>query len=467
MPFSSQTEHGKREAWKIWEWVGDPYLTFLRCLSGLVKVADVKQKIEGLQGFAAAQQKLIHAGKVLKDDSTLATYSVKENDFLVVMVTKPKAAKPAATPAPAPAAVPASTPAAAAAAPAATPAPAVAAPSTSAASSSSSATAAAVSTPSAAPAATASSSTSAAEGGLVAGEQMSATVQQLCDMGFPEDQVRSALRAAFNNPERAVEYLMTGIPEQATAPPPAATAPSTGAGGAEDPNNSLEALRNHPQFDALRQLIQTNPAALPAVLQQIGGQSPELLRLIHQNQDRFVQMLNEPVGTRSAGSAPPAAGGAAQFDLGMGGGGAMPTPQQIQQLVDSLTPEQQTQMAAQMGMTPDQLRGLSQMLSNLPPGAMEQMMASMGGQGGLEGMGGAGGAGAGAQGHRIMLTEEEAAAVDRLCEMGFERSEVIQAYLACDKNEALAANFLMDSGDFGGGMGGAGGQADDNDDIYG
>ncbi|KAF4321291.1 hypothetical protein BBO99_00004537 [Phytophthora kernoviae] len=131
----------------------------------------------------------------------------------------------------------------------------------------------------------------------------------------------------------------------------------------------------------------SNPAALPAVLQQIGAQSPELLRLIHQNQDRFVQMLNEPIGTRETG-------------------------------------------------------------------------------GGMEGMGG--GAGAGAGGHRIMLSEEEAAAVDRLCEMGFERTDVIQAYLACDKNEALAANFLMDSGDFGGGAtGGAGGQGDDNDDIYG
>ncbi|POM74116.1 UV excision repair protein RAD23 [Phytophthora palmivora] len=428
-------------------------------------VSAVKQKIEEIQQFPVSQQKLIHAGKVLKDDSTLAEYNVKENDFLVVMVTKPKAPKPAAA---APPAAPASTPAAAAAAPAApAAASAPAAPNTSSASSSSSATAPAVSTPSAAPATTAASSSSGEGSGLVAGEQMSATVQQLVDMGFPEDQVRSALRAAFNNPERAVEYLMTGIPEQAAAPQQTA-APSTeaGAGAGADEANTLEALRNHPQFDALRQLVQSNPAALPAVLQQIGAQSPELLRLIHQNQDRFVQMLNEPIGTRDAGAAPSGAG-AAPFDLGMGGGGAMPTPQQIQQLVDSLTPEQQAQMAAQMGMTPEQLRGLSQMLSNLPPGAMEQMMASMGGGGGLEGLGG--GAGAGAGGHRIMLSEEEAAAVDRLCEMGFERTDVIQAYLACDKNEALAANFLMDSGDsFGGGAaGGAGGQGDDNDDIYG
>ncbi|KAI9921723.1 hypothetical protein PsorP6_000283 [Peronosclerospora sorghi] len=145
---------------------------------------------------------------------------------------------------------------------------------------------------------------------------------------------------------------------------------------------TLEALRNHPQFDALRQLVQSNPASLPAVLQQIGAQSPELLRLINQNQDRFVQMLNEPIGTRGVVSASSTTG-AAPFDLGMGGGGAVPTPQQIQQLVDSVTPEQQGQMAAQMGMFPEQLRGLYQMLSNLPPGAMEQMIASMSG-GGLE-----------------------------------------------------------------------------------
>uniref|UniRef100_K3WIJ7 UV excision repair protein RAD23 n=1 Tax=Globisporangium ultimum (strain ATCC 200006 / CBS 805.95 / DAOM BR144) TaxID=431595 RepID=K3WIJ7_GLOUD len=418
-------------------------------------VASVKATIEAQQSFPVSQQKLIHAGKVLKDESPLSEYNVKENDFLVVMVTKPKAPKPSAAAAAAPpAAAPAPAPTPTAAAPAAAPAP-VAAPSTSSASSSTSA-APAVSTPSTAPAATA---TPAASSGIVMGEQVNAAVQQLVEMGFPEDQVRRALQAAYNNPDRAVEYLMNGIPEQTSAPAPSAT----GAAPSGDAANSLEALRNHPQFDALRQLIQSNPAALPAVLQQIGGQSPELLRLIHQNQDQFVQMLNEPITTPSS-SAPSAGGaGASPFDLGGLGGGAVPTSQQIQQLVESLSPEQQAQMAAQMGMTPEQLRGLSQMLSNLPPGAMEEMMASMGGQGGFDGAGGAGG-------HRIMLTEEEAAAIDRLCDMGFDRNEAVQAYLACDKNEALAANFLMDSmSDSYGAPGGAGGGAggDDNDDIYG
>lgn len=51
--------------------------------------------------------------------------------------------------------------------------------------------------------------------------------------------------------------------------------------------------------------------------------------------------------------------------------------------------------------------------------------------------GGPGGAG-GEQ--YIQVTEEERAAIERLVAMGFDRQLVIQAFIACDKNEELAAN---------------------------
>ena len=49
------------------------------------------------------------------------------------------------------------------------------------------------------------------------------------------------------------------------------------------------------------------------------------------------------------------------------------------------------------------------------------------------------------QGPAIRLTKEESDAVKRLQSLGnFSQAEVVQAYLACDKNEEMAANFLFE-----------------------
>lgn len=43
--------------------------------------------------------------------------------------------------------------------------------------------------------------------------------------------------------------------------------------------NPLSFLRNQPQFHVMRQLIQQNAALLPALLQEIGRENPELLQV--------------------------------------------------------------------------------------------------------------------------------------------------------------------------------------------
>jgi UV excision repair protein RAD23 len=49
----------------------------------------VKEKVEALKSdLPASRQKLIHAGKVLKDESVLGETGITENDFIVCMVTK-------------------------------------------------------------------------------------------------------------------------------------------------------------------------------------------------------------------------------------------------------------------------------------------------------------------------------------------------------------------------------------------
>lgn len=54
-------------------------------------MADVKKTIETCQSsdvYPAAQQMLIHQGKVLKDETTLAENKVAEKSFVVIMLSK-------------------------------------------------------------------------------------------------------------------------------------------------------------------------------------------------------------------------------------------------------------------------------------------------------------------------------------------------------------------------------------------
>eukprot|EP00123_Amoebidium_parasiticum_P009982 comp19821_c0_seq2/m.23835 comp19821_c0_seq2/g.23835 ORF comp19821_c0_seq2/g.23835 comp19821_c0_seq2/m.23835 type:complete len:318 (-) comp19821_c0_seq2:429-1382(-) len=291
-------------------------------------ILQVKGKVQAEKGFDPSAQKLVFSGKILSDGQTVAEYGIKETDFVVLMVTAAK--KLAAAPAPAPA--PATPAAAAPAQPAAAPAPAQ-------------------------PAAPA------------VDPQTEALLAQLTTMGFNREEAQMALTAAYGNPDRAVEYLMNGIPDhvrqslqqprqpapQAPAQTPAAVpAPAPAQAAAEPPAGSgpFAHLADHENFLQMRMLLQQNPMLLRPFLEEMGRQSPDFIRLVSANQEEFLAALNDTTYSRQVG----------------------------------------------------------------PPGTRV-----------------------------LSVTPQEKEAIDRLVALGFSREQAIEAYLTCDKNETLAANYLMDN----------------------
>ena len=266
----------------------------------------------------------------------------------------------------------------------------------------------------------------------------------LIAMGFPEAESKAALSAAMGNADLAVEFLMGGIPPAALR---ASQRPATAAPAPVTAPIGLDAFRSHPQFNQLKQLVQQNPAAINQVMDAIGRQNPALLAAIHANHDGFVAMMNEPITNTpppAPVAAPVAAPSAGDWGNPMGGAAGGPNPQQLMQMLAVLPPEQRNQLAQSMGMTPQQLQGLMQMMSSMPPEQLQQMAAMGGGApGAAGGMGGA---------NVVRLTEDEMQSVNRLMELGFSQQQAAQAFLACDRNEALAANLLLEGGWQDGGM---------------
>ena len=151
-------------------------------------VHDLKQALSTRQDLSCdvEQMKLIFKGKILQDELKCEEIGAGEKDFIVLMITKKKVQT--ASPVPA-----TPTPTSAVKSPAPEPVPAA---STTSASS-----------PVATSTAAAAASTD--ENTLATGSTLQVAISNLVDMGFPRDQVMLAMRAAFNNPDRAAEYLMT------------------------------------------------------------------------------------------------------------------------------------------------------------------------------------------------------------------------------------------------------------------
>ena len=65
----------------------------------------------------------------------------------------------------------------------------------------------------------------------------------------------------------------------------------------------MDFLRNNPQFQHLRQLVQQQPAMLEPILQQVADANPQLAHMISQNQEQFLQLLSEDLA--GDGAQPP------------------------------------------------------------------------------------------------------------------------------------------------------------------
>ncbi|XP_030379398.1 UV excision repair protein RAD23 homolog B [Scaptodrosophila lebanonensis] len=267
------------------------------------------------------------------------------------------------------------------------------------------------------------------ESNLLVGEEYSRTVASMVEMGYPREQVERAMAASFNNPERAVEYLITGIPEEEDSFNPGAVDEPTRAADLRnalrdiDPTGEpsgdasadpFEFLRSQPQFLQMRSLIYQNPHLLHAVLQQIGQTNPALLHLISENQDAFLNMLNQPLEGEAGGNAQRAARTQA-------------APRRIENLVASSLADAGAQRTAAGG---EQQSGGSATAERegASTGAADRESAAQ-----PEGM------------PTIRLTTQDQDAIERLKALGFPEALVLQAYFACEKDEELAANFLLSS----------------------
>lgn len=81
-------------------------------------------------------------------------------------------------------------------------------------------------------------------------------------MGFPREECVAALRAAFFDGNRAVEYLLNGIPENINPAPGAGGVPPMPRPPAAGGDVDFSALTSNPHFEQLRQRILEDPQFL-------------------------------------------------------------------------------------------------------------------------------------------------------------------------------------------------------------
>lgn len=256
-------------------------------------IAQVKGKITELGEYALEGMKIIFAGKILEDNQTVENAGIQEQHKNIVLIAKKLKAMPqkkkeeptaSTTTAEAPKEETTALPPTATTTPAATTSPST------------------TTTTATIPLATATTTTPS----IAVDENL---VNQFLEMGFERAQIVECLQAAFNNAERAAEYLMSGIPdyvkrqlsEQQSISQQQVPQQTRGAqeaigdihGGSA--NQLAQMIQAFPQFNQIRAAIQQNPQLLTPIMQGLAQSNPELVQVINQNPEEFIRLLNEPI----------------------------------------------------------------------------------------------------------------------------------------------------------------------------
>ena len=340
----------------------------------------MKERLASQKDCESSQLKLVYSGKILQDDKTLEDSKIKEGSSVIFMISKAKkpADKGETTP---------------------------------------TERAGETGLPKEEGGGQQEGQSTAATSGeagsmFTQGQERENTVQNIMEMGYERPQVEAALRAAFNNPHRAVEYLLTGIPESLQRQEPeAAAAPSAVAPDA--------------------------PANEAGDRQEDAGNDNE-----EEQEQQGVNLFDQA----AAAAAQSEGGGASEGAEAGAGAGAEGEDSQMRLLRTALrmNPELIQPLLEQLAASNPQIASLIQQ----DPEGFVRTFLGTGDEPGFEVEGDAEDAhvqeGQGEEGTvRIALTEQDESAINRLCELGFDRGLVIQVYMACDKNEEVAADLLF------------------------
>ena len=263
------------------------------------------------------------------------------------------------------------------------------------------------------------------ESAMMIGDRSASAIAEMEAMGFERADIDRALRAAFYNPDRAIDYLLSGIPDNIEAEQRAAREAQATAGQ---------------QAQTGQQATSAAPATSQLPTQD---QEPEEVNLF----DAAAQQAQGGARGAGRGAAAGAGAGLGNIAQALGGAGAgagtggqgtanmdflrnNPHFQTLRQLVQ----QQPAMLEPILQQVAEGNPELAQMIGQNQE-AFLQLLSEDLEHGGAPPPG------------TISVTQEEADAIERLMRLGFSRNAVIQAYFACDKNEELAANFLFEQPD--------------------